>query len=125
MTIALKAKWRPDLSALEACREHGRKIAREWALSPLPASIPEPAPEKIAAPIAAAASVSREGLAMAESGECNWEKMICTVCQWVYDPAEGEPDQGVGQGTPWEEVPDDFLCPGCALGKSVFDTVAE
>ncbi|HAI06755.1 MAG TPA: anaerobic nitric oxide reductase flavorubredoxin, partial [Pantoea sp.] len=49
------------------------------------------------------------------------QKMICTVCQWVYDPADGEPNQGVEPGTAWQEVPDDFLCPGCALGKSVFD----
>ncbi|HAI06756.1 MAG TPA: anaerobic nitric oxide reductase flavorubredoxin, partial [Pantoea sp.] len=52
MTIALKAKWRPDLSALEACREHGRKIAREWALSPLPDSAPKPAEEAVPAAIA-------------------------------------------------------------------------
>jgi anaerobic nitric oxide reductase flavorubredoxin len=36
MSLSLKAKWRPDLDALELCREHGREIARQWALSPLP-----------------------------------------------------------------------------------------
>jgi anaerobic nitric oxide reductase flavorubredoxin len=33
MSLSLKAKWRPDLDALELCREHGREIARQWALS--------------------------------------------------------------------------------------------
>ncbi|MEX5385283.1 rubredoxin, partial [Cronobacter muytjensii] len=50
-------------------------------------------------------------------GQC----MICTVCQWVYDPAQGEPNQDVAPGTPWDAVPETFLCPECGLGKSVFD----
>jgi anaerobic nitric oxide reductase flavorubredoxin len=36
MSLSLKAKWRPDIDALELCRQHGRDIARQWALSPLP-----------------------------------------------------------------------------------------
>jgi anaerobic nitric oxide reductase flavorubredoxin len=44
----------------------------------------------------------------------------CTVCEWVYDPQLGEPYQGVEPGTPWAQVPDDFLCPECHLGKEVF-----
>ncbi|MGV8777042.1 anaerobic nitric oxide reductase flavorubredoxin, partial [Pseudomonas aeruginosa] len=38
MSLSLKAKWRPDQDALELCREHGREIARQWALAPLPQS---------------------------------------------------------------------------------------
>ena len=38
MSLSLKAKWRPDRDALELCREHGREIARQWALAPLPQS---------------------------------------------------------------------------------------
>ncbi|MGL0727764.1 rubredoxin, partial [Klebsiella pneumoniae] len=50
--------------------------------------------------------------------------MQCSVCQWVYDPAKGEPNQDVQPGTPWSEVPDNFLCPECSLGKDVFDVLA-
>ena len=46
--------------------------------------------------------------------------MLCTVCQWVYDPALGEPDQLVAPGTPSEAVPESILCPKCGIGKAVF-----
>jgi anaerobic nitric oxide reductase flavorubredoxin len=47
--------------------------------------------------------------------------MQCSVCQWIYDPELGEPLQDVAPGTPWRDVPDNFLCPECSLGKDVFD----
>ena len=46
--------------------------------------------------------------------------MICTVCNWVYDPAKGEPNQEIEAGTTWADVPEYFLCPECNLGKDVF-----
>ncbi|MCS3432225.1 anaerobic nitric oxide reductase flavorubredoxin [Klebsiella sp. BIGb0407] len=104
ISLALKMKWRPDGKALEECREHGRKIAREWALHPL---------EEVAI-----AEVSEP---VAQDAVNAGQSMICTVCQWIYDPAIGEPMQGVEPGTTWSDVPESFLCPGCALGKSVFD----
>ena len=51
--------------------------------------------------------------------------MQCSVCQWIYDPAVGEPMQNVQPNTPWSEVPDSFLCPECSLGKDVFDALAK
>jgi rubredoxin len=39
------------------------------------------------------------------------EKWRCTPCDYVYDPEPGDPDNGIAPGTPWEEVPDDWLCP--------------
>ncbi|MEG3131614.1 anaerobic nitric oxide reductase flavorubredoxin [Pantoea cypripedii] len=108
MTISLKAKWRPDTNVLEICRQHGRDIARQWATSPIPAST---APD--------------DGVMMQEPGDVvstvSTQKMQCSVCQWVYDPTAGEPAQDVAPGTTWEDVADDFLCPECGLGKSVFD----
>lgn len=44
MSLSLKAKWRPDLDALELCRQHGRDIARQWALAPLPETTQQIAP---------------------------------------------------------------------------------
>ncbi|HSH43350.1 MAG TPA: rubredoxin [Arenicellales bacterium] len=45
---------------------------------------------------------------------------MCTACGWIYDEAEGFPDEDIDPGTPWGEVPDAFLCPDCGLGKELF-----
>ncbi|TQS56497.1 anaerobic nitric oxide reductase flavorubredoxin, partial [Salmonella enterica subsp. enterica serovar Typhimurium] len=109
MSLSLKAKWRPDLDALELCRQHGRDIARQWALAPLPETTQQIAPVEETITCTAA-----------DLGP----KMQCSVCQWIYDPALGEPLQDVAPGTPWNDVPDNFLCPECSLGKDVFDVLA-
>lgn len=49
------------------------------------------------------------------------DKWICTTCDYVYDPAKGDPDNGVAPGTAWEDVPDDWECPLCGVGKEDFD----
>ena len=48
------------------------------------------------------------------------DKYICP-CGYVYDPAIGDEKTGVAPGTSWEEVPEDWVCPICGLGKEVFD----
>ena len=50
-------------------------------------------------------------------------KYICTVCQYVYDPEKGDPESGVKPGTKWEDVPDDWVCPVCKVGKDLFEKV--
>lgn len=47
-------------------------------------------------------------------------KMICEVCGWVYDPAQGHPPDKIQPGTPWDRVPEDFVCPECGAGKDSF-----
>ena len=47
-------------------------------------------------------------------------KYKCTVCGYVYDPQKGDLDSGVKPGTPFEELPDDWLCPQCGADKSAF-----
>lgn len=113
MSLSLKAKWRPDFDALEVCRQHGRDIARQWALAPLPDTAPSAQPSS---PAAAADKAPQTR----DLGPC----MQCSVCQWIYDPLKGEPMQGVEPNTPWTEVPEGFLCPECSLGKEVFDELA-
>ncbi|MGF7184391.1 rubredoxin [Desulfitispora alkaliphila] len=49
------------------------------------------------------------------------EKWVCSACGYVYDPAEGDPDNGVNPGTPFSEVADDWVCPLCGLGKDAFE----
>ena len=41
-------------------------------------------------------------------------------CGYVYAPALGDPDNGVAPGTVWEDVPEDWVCPICGLGKDAF-----
>ena len=48
------------------------------------------------------------------------EQYVCKICGYVYDPALGDPDHGVAPGTKWEDVPEDWLCPTCGLGKDMF-----
>ncbi len=48
------------------------------------------------------------------------KKYRCEVCDWIYDPAVGDPDGGIAPGTPFEELPDDWKCPVCGVGKEDF-----
>ena len=48
-------------------------------------------------------------------------KYRCTVCGYVYDPELGDPDGGIEPGTPFEEIPDDWVCPVCGAEKSEFE----
>lgn len=49
------------------------------------------------------------------------EKMVCTVCGYVYDPEVGVPEQGIAPGTKFEDLPEDFVCPICGVGKDLFE----
>lgn len=49
------------------------------------------------------------------------DKWICTICGYIYDPIEGDPDNGVDPGTAWEDVPNDWLCPVCGASKGDFE----
>lgn len=47
----------------------------------------------------------------------------CTICGYEYDPAEGDPENGIAPGTPFEELPDDWVCPVCGAGKDAFEKI--
>lgn len=49
------------------------------------------------------------------------EKFICTNCGYVYDPQVGDPDNGIEPGTLFENLPSDWVCPVCYVGKDMFD----
>lgn len=51
------------------------------------------------------------------------EKFICVICEYVYDPAVGDPTQGIEPGTSFEDLPDDWICPDCGAGKEEFELV--
>jgi rubredoxin-NAD+ reductase len=50
-------------------------------------------------------------------------KYVCDVCGWEYDPEVGDPDNGIAPGTAFEDLPDDFECPVCSVGKDEFSVV--
>ena len=47
-------------------------------------------------------------------------KYVCDTCGWEYDPEVGYPEGGIEPGTAFEDLPDDFECPLCGVGKSEF-----
>ena len=47
-------------------------------------------------------------------------KFVCDICGWEYDPVVGYPEGGIAPGTPFEELPEDFECPMCCVGKDQF-----
>ena len=49
------------------------------------------------------------------------EKWQCTVCGYIYDPEEGDPDNGVDPGTKFEDIPKDWVCPVCGAEKDLFE----
>ncbi|MDF5485595.1 rubredoxin, partial [Vibrio parahaemolyticus] len=127
--VSLKTKWRPDGKAMRECREHGQNIAKLWAKHDLTSPVLAPAiaasapqvQSQPAAPVTTQAAVdAAPSNPNTEAHPADCQCMVCTVCNWVYDPAKGEPNQGVEPGTAWSEVPDYFLCPECHLGKDVF-----
>lgn len=49
------------------------------------------------------------------------QKWICQVCDYIYDPNMGDPSQDVAAGTPFEKLPEDWVCPECGVGKDQFE----
>ncbi|MCK5029958.1 MAG: rubredoxin [Thermoplasmatales archaeon] len=49
------------------------------------------------------------------------DKYVCKVCGYVYDPEKGDPDNGVEPGTKFQDIPDDWVCPVCGVGKEEFE----
>lgn len=51
-------------------------------------------------------------------------KYTCVPCGYIYDPAVGDPDHGIAPGTAFKDIPDDWVCPECGVGKEYFEVVA-
>ena len=49
----------------------------------------------------------------------------CTVCDHIYDPAEGDPDNGIPPGTAFEDIPAGWVCPDCGAMKDDFEPMAD
>lgn len=55
--------------------------------------------------------------------EAIMKKYVCDVCGYVYDPAVGDPDNGIAPGTAFEDLPADWVCPLCGVGKDEFSEI--
>jgi rubredoxin len=53
--------------------------------------------------------------------EALMDTYVCTVCGYIYDPAQGDPDSGVEPGTKFEDLPEDWVCPVCGASKNEFE----
>lgn len=53
------------------------------------------------------------------------DKYVCTVCGYVYDPEKGDATQSIAPGTAFENLPEDWVCPECGVGKDQFEKMAE
>ena len=49
------------------------------------------------------------------------KKYICKICGWIYDEAQGDPDNGIAPGTKFEDLPAVYICPMCGAGKDEFE----
>ena len=63
-------------------------------------------------------TIGDSGFGFREPEMVKWK---CTVCPYVYDPDVGDPGSQIPPGTPFEELPDDWLCPDCVVGKEFFE----
>lgn len=52
-----------------------------------------------------------------------YKKYMCIVCGWIYDEETGSPEDGLAPDTRWEDVPLNWTCPDCGVGKEDFDMV--
>ena len=53
------------------------------------------------------------------------KKYQCIVCGLIYDEEQGLPEDGIAPGTKWEDVPDDWVCPDCGVGKADFELIED
>lgn len=85
----------------------------------------EPDPKYIEETVVVA-ETTRDGFTemMAEAimeDEKDMQKYVCVTCGWVYDPEEGDPENGIDPGTPFKDLPADWTCPACGVGKEYFE----
>ena len=76
-------------------------------------------------PRTAATYIEKKPKVKSEMGDQEMKKYKCIMCGYIYDPAVGDPDNGVAAGTAFEDLPDDWVCPECGVGKDEFEPVEE
>ncbi|MGO4328189.1 rubredoxin [Cupriavidus sp. 2TAF22] len=117
-----------DLTAEEAQRlltllQEKLAAPGQGTAAPLVFSLDEPAVAAAPAP-AATQDAAVEQEPTSPSNAIEFRQWVCIICGWVYDEAAGLPEEGIAPGTRWEDIPDDWRCPLCDVGKEDFAMVA-
>ena len=93
-------------------------------------SIPKPSLQESS--VASSAQISADTASQTKEKQqntelVNYDKWICTVrdCNFIYDPAIGDPSQGIAPGTSFEDLPVDWRCPICGKGKELFVVMSD
>ena len=60
---------------------------------------------------------------MTDATDTMFRTWMCVVCGFIYDEAKGLPEEGIAPGTRWADIPDDWTCPDCGVGKDDFEMV--
>lgn len=53
--------------------------------------------------------------------DTDMSRYVCDICGWIYDPVTGDPDTGIAPGTSFQDIPADWTCPACGVGKEHFE----
>lgn len=101
---------------LERLQSHLAR-ATEGTAAPLVFSLEDPAGDK------AVSSTGNAAQSGAPAAETEFKQWVCIICGWVYDEAAGWPEDGIAPGTRWEDIPNDWRCPECDVGKEDFAMV--
>ncbi|MEN7530848.1 rubredoxin [Cupriavidus sp. 2SB] len=101
---------------LERLQSHLAR-ATEGTAAPLVFSLEDPAGDK------AVSSAGNTAQSEAPAVETEFKQWVCIICGWVYDEAAGWPEDGIAPGTRWEDIPNDWRCPECDVGKEDFAMV--
>lgn len=59
------------------------------------------------------------------SSNTEFQSWVCVVCGFVYNEADGWPEENIAPGTRWVDVPDDWCCPDCGVGKADFELLVD
>ncbi|WP_343655754.1 rubredoxin [Paraburkholderia caribensis] len=70
-----------------------------------------------------AESVGSNAATQTQTSADDFKQWVCVICGWVYDEAAGLPEEGIAAGTRWADVPEDWRCPLCDVGKEDFALV--
>jgi rubredoxin len=69
------------------------------------------------------ADIATHAEATSETSAVAFKQWVCVICGWIYDEAAGVPEEGIAPGTRWADVPADWRCPLCDVGKEDFALV--
>ena len=74
-------------------------------------------------PKRAATYIEKNPKIKSETGDQKMKKYKCLMCGYIYDPAAGDTENGIAAGTAFEDLPDDWVCPECGVGKNEFEPI--